>query len=87
MGMVSLPRPRQSPRAGPAAAHCWAICADRAKGEFLATVSHELRTPLNAIIGFSEVMGQELFGPMGHPNYKVRWSQKIGQGVKVYSTG
>ena len=44
--------------------------ADRAKGEFLATISHELRTPLNAIIGFSEIMGQELFGPMGHPNYK-----------------
>ncbi|MCH7795974.1 MAG: PAS-domain containing protein, partial [Proteobacteria bacterium] len=39
--------------------------ADRAKGEFLATISHELRTPLNAIIGFSEIMGQELFGPMG----------------------
>ena len=44
--------------------------ADRAKGEFLATISHELRTPLNAIIGFSEIMGQELFGPMGHPTYK-----------------
>ncbi|HEY5598265.1 MAG TPA: ATP-binding protein, partial [Kiloniellales bacterium] len=44
--------------------------ANRAKSEFLATMSHELRTPLNAIIGFSEVMMQELFGPMGHPNYK-----------------
>jgi PAS domain S-box-containing protein len=44
--------------------------ADRTKGEFLATMSHELRTPLNAIIGFSEVMGQELFGPLGHATYK-----------------
>ncbi len=44
--------------------------ADRTKGEFLATMSHELRTPLNAIIGFSEVMSQELFGPIGHPSYK-----------------
>jgi PAS domain S-box-containing protein len=44
--------------------------ANRTKGEFLATMSHELRTPLNAIIGFSEVMGQELLGSLGHPTYK-----------------
>ncbi|MCH8999353.1 MAG: PAS-domain containing protein, partial [Proteobacteria bacterium] len=44
--------------------------ADRTKSEFLASMSHELRTPLNAIIGFSEVMGQEMFGPIGHPTYK-----------------
>ncbi|MGH7186278.1 MAG: sensor histidine kinase [Pseudomonadota bacterium] len=44
--------------------------ANRTKSEFLATMSHELRTPLNAIIGFSEVMMQELFGPIGHANYK-----------------
>ena len=43
--------------------------ASRSKGEFLANMSHELRTPLNAIIGFSEVMTQKLFGPLGHPNY------------------
>ena len=43
--------------------------ANRTKSEFLATMSHELRTPLNAIIGFSEVMGQELFGPIGHDQY------------------
>ena len=44
--------------------------ANRTKGEFLATMSHELRTPLNAIIGFSEVMGQELLGSLGHPTYR-----------------
>jgi two-component system, cell cycle sensor histidine kinase PleC len=43
--------------------------ANRAKAEFLANMSHELRTPLNAIIGFSEMMGQEAFGPLGSPKY------------------
>ncbi len=35
-----------------------------AKGRFLASMSHELRTPLNAIIGFSDVMGKEMAGPV-----------------------
>jgi PAS domain S-box-containing protein len=43
--------------------------ANRAKSEFLAHFSHELRTPLNAIIGFSEIMQQQLFGPLGDARY------------------
>ena len=43
--------------------------ANQAKSDFLANMSHELRTPLNAIIGFSEVMVEELFGPVGSAKY------------------
>jgi len=38
--------------------------ANRAKSEFLAAMSHELRTPLNAILGFSEIIRDELGGPV-----------------------
>ena len=47
------------------AARCAAEASDRAKSEFLAAMSHELRTPLNAIIGFSEIIKDETFGPVG----------------------
>ncbi|TBW31924.1 PAS domain-containing protein, partial [Siculibacillus lacustris] len=40
------------------------------KSDFLAKISHEIRTPLNAIIGFSEVMMDERFGPVGNERYK-----------------
>jgi signal transduction histidine kinase len=44
--------------------------SSKAKSAFLANMSHELRTPLNAIMGFSELLTQELFGPLGDPRYK-----------------
>jgi len=43
---------------------------ERAKREFIANMSHELRTPLNAIIGFSEILQQEMFGPIGSDQNK-----------------
>lgn len=44
--------------------------ANLAKSRFLASMSHELRTPLNAILGFSEVMENEVLGPMSNATYK-----------------
>lgn len=44
--------------------------ANRAKSEFLANMSHELRTPLNAVIGFSEILRNEMFGPLGNERYQ-----------------
>ena len=43
--------------------------ANAAKSIFLATMSHELRTPLNAILGFSELIRDQAFGPVGIQRY------------------
>lgn len=47
-----------------------AIDARQAQSNFIATVSHELRTPLNAIIGFSDLMRNEIHGPIQQPTYR-----------------
>ena len=46
-----------------------AEAASEAKSRFLATISHELRTPLNAVIGFSEMIKEQSFGPVGNARY------------------
>jgi len=38
--------------------------ASQAKSEFLANMSHELRTPLNSILGFTELLQQQIHGPL-----------------------
>jgi PAS domain S-box-containing protein len=58
-----------------------AEAASSAKSAFLARMSHELRTPLNAIIGFSEVIDQEVFGPLGNSKYR----EYVGDIVKSAS--
>ena len=44
--------------------------ANKAKSRFLANMSHELRTPLNAVIGFTDMMRQQTFGPLGNERYE-----------------
>jgi two-component system cell cycle sensor histidine kinase PleC len=33
-------------------------------------MSHELKTPLNAVLGFSEIIRDEMLGPVGQPVYR-----------------
>ncbi len=37
--------------------------------ELTAKISHELRSPLNVIVGFSEIIKEEMFGPVGNEKY------------------
>lgn len=37
--------------------------------EVTAYLAHEIRTPLNAILGFSEILKDQRFGPLGDPRY------------------
>jgi PAS domain S-box-containing protein len=47
-----------------------ALVANRAKSDLMANMSHELRTPLNAIIGFTGIMKEGTFGPIGNDTYR-----------------
>jgi PAS domain S-box-containing protein len=66
-------------------AHRQAERASGDKSEFLAKISHEIRTPLNSIVGFSEVMLEERFGPIGNERYRDYLKDIRGSGTHVVS--
>ena len=41
------------------------------KSQFLANMSHELRTPLNAILGYTELIADEIYGPVPEKIHEV----------------
>lgn len=48
------------------------------RSEFLANMSHEIRTPLNAILGMSEVLQEQIYGPLNEKQLKSLSSIDIG---------
>jgi PAS domain S-box-containing protein len=57
-----------------------AIAASRTKSEFIANMGHELRTPLNAVIGFSEMLKEQMLGPIGKAAY-------VSYATDIHSSG
>jgi PAS domain S-box-containing protein len=57
----------------------------RAKTDYLTAVTHEIRTPLNAILGFTEVIMDERFGPVGNARYKEYLKDIHASGAHVMS--
>jgi signal transduction histidine kinase/DNA-binding response OmpR family regulator len=50
------------------------------KDQFLSTMSHELRTPLNAVLGFSDLLGEDRYGPLNEKQR--RYVNHIANGGK-----
>jgi signal transduction histidine kinase len=57
--------------------------ANATKNAFLAMMSHELKTPLNAILGFSDMVRQEMLGPIGVPAYRGYMDDIYSSGVRL----
>ena len=59
--------------------------ATQSDPDFLASVSYELRDPLNAVIGFSEILSEEMLGPLGSEQY-VSYASGIKQAGEHLTT-
>ena len=52
--------------------------ATKLKSQFLASMSHELRTPLNAIVGFSDLLSEQIAGPLNEKQVRFVGHIKTG---------
>ncbi|WP_419905351.1 GAF domain-containing sensor histidine kinase [Kiloniella sp.] len=59
--------------------------SSRSKSDFMANMSLELRSPLNAIIGFSELIKNENFGPVGQECYRNYANDILNSGKHLLS--
>ncbi len=57
--------------------------SNRSKSAFLAAMSHELKTPLNAVLGFSEIIKDEMLGPISPPKYRSYANDIHASGTKL----
>lgn len=53
--------------------------ATKSNSEIAAYLAHELRTPLNVILGFSDILKEQRFGPVGNARY-------VGYAVDIYNS-
>lgn len=59
--------------------------ANKMKAAFLAAMSHELKTPLNAVLGFSEMIRDEVLGPVGNQAYREYAGDIHSSGARLLS--
>ncbi len=64
-GLVSDISEHKHAEAALAQARDVALAANRLKSQLLANVSHDLRTPLSAILGYGDMLGEGVYGPLG----------------------
>jgi hypothetical protein len=64
-----------------------AIQANEAKSQFMATMSHELRTPLNAIVGYTDLLENEIAGPINEQQGKFQARLRLSAPPRAHHTG
>lgn len=60
--------------------HEAAVTASERKSRFLATLNHELRSPMTAIVGFADILGEQISGPLNAG--QLRQIRMIGSSAK-----